>query len=343
MAIKGQDIHCKVENGGTISNRKGVNIPGVELSIPFMSEKDKEDLLFGIKQDVDFVAASFTRTADDIKEMKAFLKANGGEDIRIIAKIENSQGVDNIDSIIDACEGIMVARGDMGVEIPEEEVPIIQKMIIKKVIAAGKVVITATQMLDSMIRNPRPTRAEVTDVANAIYDGTDVVMLSGETANGKYPLEAVKMMVKIAERTEREIKGHSVEYSNLHSKRSISSAVCNAAVQTADNLGAKAIICPTISGFTARLTSKLKPEAEIIGCSPYDNVLRKMQIYWGVRPLKTATEASTDKIIEHALVVSEHAGFVEEGDTVIVSAGIATSSDPSSKRGLTNTMRVVTI
>ena len=343
VAIKGQDIHCKVENGGTISNRKGVNIPGVELSIPFMSEKDKEDLLFGIKQDVDFVAASFTRTADDIKEMKAFLKANGGEDIRIIAKIENSQGVDNIDSIIEACEGIMVARGDMGVEIPEEEVPIIQKMIIKKVIAAGKVVITATQMLDSMIRNPRPTRAEVTDVANAIYDGTDVVMLSGETANGKYPLEAVKMMVKIAERTEQEIKGHSVEYSNLHSKRSISSAVCNAAVQTADNLGAKAIICPTISGFTARLTSKLKPEAEIIGCSPYDNVLRKMQIYWGVRPLKTATEASTDKIIEHALVVSEHAGFVEEGDTVIVSAGIATSSDPSSKRGLTNTMRVVTI
>ena len=164
----------------------------MELSIPFMSEKDKEDLLFGIKQDVDFVAASFTRTADDIKEMKAFLKANGGEDIRIIAKIENSQGVDNIDSIIDACEGIMVARGDMGVEIPEEEVPIIQKMIIKKVIAAGKVVITATQMLDSMIRNPRPTRAEVTDVANAIYDGTDVVMLSGETANGKYPLELLR-------------------------------------------------------------------------------------------------------------------------------------------------------
>ena len=237
----------------------------------------------------------------------------------------------------------MVARGDMGVEIPAEEVPHVQKEIIKKCNAKYKPVITATQMLDSMIRNPRPTRAEVTDVANAIYDGTDVVMLSGETANGKYPLEAVKMMVKIAERTEREIKGHSVEYSNLHSKRSISSAVCNAAVQTADNLGAKAIICPTISGFTARLTSKLKPEAEIIGCSPDDNVLRKMQIYWGVRPIKTATEASTDKIIEHALVVSEHAGFVEEGDTVIVSAGIATSSDPSSKRGLTNTMRVVTI
>ena len=277
-----------------------------------------------------------------IEEIKHLLWEHGS-DIPVIAKIENAEGIANIDDIIRVADGIMVARGDMGVEIPAEEVPHVQKEIIKKCNAKYKPVITATQMLDSMIRNPRPTRAEVTDVANAIYDGTDVVMLSGETANGKYPLEAVKMMVKIAERTEREIKGHSVEYSNLHSKRSISSAVCNAAVQTADNLGAKAIICPTISGFTARLTSKLKPEAEIIGCSPYDNVLRKMQIYWGVRPLKTATEASTDKIIEHALVVSEHAGFVEEGDTVIVSAGIATSSDPSSKRGLTNTMRVVTI
>jgi pyruvate kinase len=198
-------------------------------------------------------------------------------------------------------------------------------------------------MLDSMIRNPRPTRAEVTDVANAIYDGTDVVMLSGETANGKYPLEALKMMVKIAERTEQDIKGRSTDIAKVHSKRSVSSAVCNATVQTADNLNAKAIVCPTISGFTARLTSKLKPNAEIIGCSPYDNVLRKMQIYWGVRPLKTATETSTDKIIEHALVVSEQAGYVEEGDTVIVSAGIATTSDPSAKRGLTNTMRVVTL
>ena len=341
--IKGQDIICKVVNGGVLGNKKGVNLPGVEVNMPFISPKDHDDILFGIKEGYDFIAASFTRTAADVKEIRDILEKNGGHDIKIIAKIENQQGVDNIDSIIEAADGIMIARGDMGVEIPAEEVPHVQKEIIKKCNAKYKPVITATQMLDSMIRNPRPTRAEVTDVANAIYDGTDVVMLSGETANGKYPLEAVKMMVKIAERTEQEIKGHSVEYSNLHSKRSISSAVCNAAVQTADNLGAKAIICPTISGFTARLTSKLKPEAEIIGCSPYDNVLRKMQIYWGVRPLKTATEASTDKIIEHALVVSEHAGFVEEGDTVIVSAGIATSSDPSSKRGLTNTMRVVTI
>lgn len=237
----------------------------------------------------------------------------------------------------------MVARGDMGVEIPAEQVPHIQKEIIRKCNAAYKPVITATQMLDSMIRNPRPTRAEVTDVANAIYDGTDVVMLSGETANGKYPLEALKMMVKIAETTEQDLIGVSAVTSKLHSKRSVSSAVCNATVQTAENLGAKAIVCPTISGFTARLTSKLKPGAEVIGCSPYENVLRKMQIYWGVRPLKTAPETSTDKIIEHAIEVSENAGYIADGDTVIISAGIATTSAPTAKRGLTNMMRVVTI
>ena len=331
--VEGTEIECTVINGGELGSKKGVNVPNVSIRLPGITEKDKEDIIFGVEQGFDFIAASFVRNAACIEEIKHLLWEHGSD----------IPGIANIDDIIRVADGIMVARGDMGVEIPAEEVPHVQKEIIKKCNAKYKPVITATQMLDSMIRNPRPTRAEVTDVANAIYDGTDVVMLSGETANGKYPLEAVKMMVKIAERTEREIKGHSVEYSNLHSKRSISSAVCNAAVQTADNLGAKAIICPTISGFTARLTSKLKPEAEIIGCSPYDNVLRKMQIYWGVRPLKTATEASTDKIIEHALVVSEHAGFVEEGDTVIVSAGIATSSDPSSKRGLTNTMRVVTI
>lgn len=340
---KGNNINCEIVNGGELGEKKGVNVPNVAIRLPAITDKDRDDLKFGVEQGVDFIAASFVRNAECILEIKSFLRECKAPYIPVIAKIENFEAIKNIDEIIRCADGIMVARGDLGVEIPAEEVPYLQKTIIQKCNDNFKPVITATQMLDSMIRNPRPTRAEVTDVANAIYDGTDVVMLSGETANGKYPLEAVKMMVKIAERTEQEIKGHSVEYSNLHSKRSISSAVCNAAVQTADNLGAKAIICPTISGFTARLTSKLKPEAEIIGCSPYDNVLRKMQIYWGVRPLKTATEASTDKIIEHALVVSEHAGFVEEGDTVIVSAGIATSSDPSSKRGLTNTMRVVTI
>lgn len=340
--VDGTDIECSVVNGGELGSKKGVNVPNVSIKLPGITEKDKDDIIFGIEKGFDFIAASFVRNAACIQEIKEILWAHDA-DIPVIAKIENAEGIANIDEIIRVADGIMVARGDMGVEIPAEQVPHIQKEIIRKCNAAYKPVITATQMLDSMIRNPRPTRAEVTDVANAIYDGTDVVMLSGETANGKYPLEALKMMAKIAERTEKDIKDRASDISKVHSKRSISSAVCNATVQTADNLNAKAIVCPTISGFTARLTSKLKPNAEIIGCSPYDNVLRKMQIYWGVRPLKTATETSTDKIIEHALVVSEQAGFVEEGDTVIVSAGIATSSDPSAKRGLTNTMRVVTI
>ena len=340
--VDGTDIVCTVINGGELGSKKGVNVPNVSIKLPGITDKDKDDIIFGIEQGFDFIAASFVRNAACIQEIKQLLWEHGAY-IPVIAKIENAEGIENLDEIIKVADGIMVARGDMGVEIPAEDVPHYQKEIIKKCNATYKPVITATQMLDSMIRNPRPTRAEVTDVANAIYYGTDVVMLSGETANGKYPLEALKMMVKIAERTEQDIKGRSADIAKVHSKRSISSAVCNATVQTADNLNAKAIVCPTISGFTARLTSKLKPNAEIIGCSPYDNVLRKMQIYWGVRPLKTATETSTDKIIEHALVVSEQAGYVEEGDTVIVSAGIATTSDPSAKRGLTNTMRVVTL
>ena len=340
--VDGTDIVCTVINGGELGSKKGVNVPNVSIKLPGITDKDKDDIIFGIEQGFDFIAASFVRNAACIQEIKQLLWEHGA-DIPVIAKIENAEGIENLDEIIKVADGIMVATGDMAVDIPAEDVPHYQKEIIKKCNATYKPVITATQMLDSMIRNPRPTRAEVTDVANAIYDGTDVVMLSGETANGKYPLEALKMMVKIAERTEQDIKGRSADIAKVHSKRSISSAVCNATVQTADNLNAKAIVCPTISGFTARLTSKLKPNAEIIGCSPYDNVLRKMQIYWGVRPLKTATETSTDKIIEHALVVSEQAGYVEEGDTVIVSAGIATTSDPSAKRGLTNTMRVVTL
>ena len=344
VAIKGQDIHCKVENGGTISNRKGVNIPGVELSIPFMSEKDKEDLLFGIKQDVDFVAASFTRTADDIKEMKAFLKANGGEDIRIIAKIENSQGVDNIDSIIEACEGIMVARGDMGVEIPEEEVPIIQKMIIKKVIAAGKVVITATQMLDSMMKNPRPTRAEATDVANAIYDGTSATMLSGETAAGRYPLEAVRMMTKIAESSEPYLDYRT--YNRRDVKRSdhvISNALSSATVRTAEILNAKAIIVPTMHGFTANLLSNWRPKCRIIGMSPNWDVLRKMQLNWGVTPVKAMRETDTDELIEHSVNTVKEMGYIESGDTVIVTVGVKHKNQPSYAIGETNNMRVIVV
>ena len=340
--VDGTEIVCRVINGGELGSKKGVNVPNVSIRLPGITQKDKEDIIFGIEQGFDFIAASFVRNAACIQEIKELLWSHDA-DIPVIAKIENAEGIKNLDEIIRVADGIMVARGDMGVEIPAEQVPHIQKEIIRKCNASYKPVITATQMLDSMIRNPRPTRAEVTDVANAIYDGTDVVMLSGETANGKYPLEALKMMVKIAESTEQDLFGRGVNYSNLHSKRSISSAVANAAVQTAANLNAKAIVCPTISGFTARLTSKLKPEALIIGCSPYEPVLRKMQIYWGVKPIKTAVEKSTDKIIEHALQASENAGYLSEGDIAIVSAGIATNSAPTSKRGLTNTMRVVNI
>ena len=340
--VDGTEIVCRVINGGELGSKKGVNVPNVSIRLPGITQKDKDDIIFGIEQGFDFIAASFVRNAACIQEIKELLWSHDA-DIPVIAKIENAEGIKNLDEIIRVADGIMVARGDMGVEIPAEQVPHIQKEIIRKCNSSYKPVITATQMLDSMIRNPRPTRAEVTDVANAIYDGTDVVMLSGETANGKYPLEALKMMVKIAESTEQDLFGRGVNYSNLHSKRSISSAVANAAVQTAANLNAKAIVCPTISGFTARLTSKLKPEALIIGCSPYEPVLSKMQTYWGVKPIKTAVEKSTDKIIEHALQASENAGYLSEGDIAIVSAGIATNSAPTSKRGLTNTMRVVNI
>ena len=340
--VNGTDIECTVINGGELGSRKGVNVPNVSIRLPGITEKDKEDIIFGIEKGFDFIAASFVRNAACIQEIKELLWSHNA-DIPVIAKIENAEGIKNLDEIIRVADGIMVARGDMGVEIPAEQVPHIQKEIIKRCNANYKPVITATQMLDSMIRNPRPTRAEVTDVANAIYDGTDVVMLSGETANGKYPLEALKMMVKIAETTEKDLPKSYRDYAKLHTKRGVSSAVTNATVQTADNLNAKAIVCPTISGFTARLASKLKPNTEIIGCSPYDSVLRKMQIYWGVRPLKTAVETSTDKIIDHAIETAENAGYVNEGDVVIVSAGIATNSSASSKRGLTNTMRVVTV
>ena len=335
VAIKGQDIHCKVENGGTISNRKGVNIPGVELSIPFMSEKDKEDLLFGIKQDVDFVAASFTRTADDIKEMKAFLKANGGEDIRIIAKIENSQGVDNIDSIIEACEGIMVARGDMGVEIPEEEVPIIQKMIIKKVIAAGKVVITATQMLDSMMK-PRPPRAETTDVANAIYDGTSATMLSGETAAGAYPVEAVKMMARIAERTEKEIN-YRKRFNDMakYTDPGITDAICHATCSTAYDLDAKAIITVTKSGFSARMISKYRPGCDIIGCAMDEKVCRQLNLSWGVRPILLGEEWEVFVLFERAINACKRDGLLEKGDVTVITSGV-----PIGRSGTTNMLKV---
>ena len=340
--VDGTDIECVVVNGGELGQKKGVNVPNVSIKLPGITDKDKDDIIFGVEQGFDFIAASFVRNAACIKEIKQLLWEHDA-DIPVIAKIENAEGIANLDEIIKVADGIMVARGDMGVEIPAEQVPHIQKEIIKKCNAAYKPVITATQMLDSMIRNPRPTRAEVTDVANAIYDGTDVVMLSGETANGKYPLEALKMMAKIAETTELDLKSVSAEASKLHSKRSVSSAVCNATVQTAENLGAKAIVCPTISGFTARLTSKLKPNAEVIGCSPYDNVLRKMQIYWGVRPFQAKRAESTDVLIWSSLELLKGKGILAEGDLTVVTAGVVSPANRHEPAATTNIMRVVVV
>ena len=339
--VDGTDIECSVVNGGELGSKKGVNVPNVSIKLPGITEKDKDDIIFGIEKGFDFIAASFVRNAACIQEIKEILWAHDA-DIPVIAKIENAEGIANIDEIIRVADGIMVARGDMGVEIPAEQVPHIQKEIIRKCNAAYKPVITATQMLDSMIRNPRPTRAEVTDVANAIYDGTDVVMLSGETANGKYPLEALKMMAKIAETTEKDLLGSAVA-SKLHSKRSISSAVCNATVQTAENLGAKAIVCPTISGFTARLTSKLKPNAEVIGCSPYPNVLRKMQIYWGVKPFQARRADSTDLLIESSVELLKEKNVVKSGDVAVVTAGVVSKNTRHEPASSTNIMRVVVV
>ena len=343
--IKNCDIVCRVLNGGELGERKGINVPYVKVKLPGITEQDKADILFGIQQEFDYIAASFVRDAKAIREIRQLLDENGGQDIGIIAKIENAEGVENIDEIIKAADGIMVARGDLGVEIPPSEVPYIQKTIIRKCNENYVPVITATQMLDSMIRNPRPTRAEVTDVANAVYDGTDAIMLSGETAMGKYPVEALKMMAQICETSEQylDYNAYRMRRVSTANRKNISNAVCYSSVSTAHDLEADVIIAPSISGFTTRLLSKWRPSTTVIGLSPSATAVRQMQIYWGVRPLKTAPETSTDKIIEHALEVTENAGYITEGDTVIISAGIATTSAPTAKRGLTNTMRVVTL
>ncbi len=337
------DIVCRIINGGELGMKKGVNVPNVSIKLPGITEKDKNDILFGIEQGYDFIAASFVRNADCIRDIRAILNEHNS-DIKIIAKIENAEGIDNIDEIIDVADGIMVARGDMGVEIPAEEVPHVQKMIISKCNDKFKPVITATQMLDSMMRNPRPTRAEVTDVANAIYDGTDAVMLSGETAMGKYPVEAVKMMAHIAESTEQHLDHEKhIMQRRIHSKQTISGAVSYAAVTTANRLQAKAIIAPTISGFTARVISKYKPEMPVVAVSPNESALRKMQIYWGVKPILSTPENSTDDIIRHAIDLSKEAGFVVEGDIAVVTGGVPTTKSKEAVKGITNIMRVVVV
>lgn len=339
--IEGTDIHCIVRNGGVISNKKGVNLPGVNVNMPFISKKDREDILFGIKEGFDFIAASFTRTADDVREIRKILDENGGRDLNIIAKIENQQGVDNIDSIIEIADGIMIARGDMGVEIPLEDVPVIQKEIINKVYNAGKQVITATQMLDSMMKNPRPTRAETTDVANAIYQGTSAIMLSGETAAGKYPVEALRTMVRIALRTESDI-AYNKEFSILsrehESKINVTTAISHATCMTAIDLGAKAIITVSRSGNTARMISKYRPGCMIVGCSPEEHTCRQLNMSWGITPIHIKEEYSMEILLLHATEAAERAGYVEKGDIVVLTAGV-----PLGHSGNTNLIKATVV
>lgn len=330
------DIFCTVVNGGAVSSRKSINVPGMHLSLPFISEKDRNDIAFAVREDFDFIAASFTRNAQDIIDLRSELEKLDCHKIRIIAKIENSEGVRNIDDIIRVSDGIMVARGDLGVEIPFEEVPIVQKRLIKKASDAGLQVITATQMLDSMIKNPRPTRAEAADVANAIYDGTSAIMLSGETAAGAYPILAVQTMAKIAECTESAID--YVLRFNQNSpggKSDVTSAISHATCTTAHDLGAKAILTVTQSGRTARMISKYRPNCPIISGTADPTVLRQMNLSWGVTPILVEEKDNTDELFDHVVSVAKAHGLVKDGDLVVITAGV-----PLKMSGTTNLLKV---
>ena len=334
-SIQGNDIVCQVINGGKVSNKKGVNVPNVDLSMEYISPKDYKDIVFAVKEDFDFIAASFVRTAADVKELRDILHEHGGDAIKIIAKIENNQGIQNIDEIIEAADGIMVARGDMGVEIPMEDVPVIQKMIIKKAYNAGKVVVTATQMLDSMMTHPRPTRAEATDVANAIYDGTSAIILSGETAAGDYPVEAVKTMDRIAMRTEQDINYLSrLKSREYNEKPSITDAISHTACMMAGDLDATSIVTVTKSGRTARMISKYRPQSPIIGGSLSPKVCRQLNLSWGVIPLLIEEKQDADELFEHAMNRCKEEGLLEEGDTVVLTAGV-----PLGIAGTTNLLK----
>jgi pyruvate kinase len=330
------DILTNVVNGGEISDQKGVNVPGIKLSMPYLSEKDRADIEFAARNDFDFIAASFTRTADDIIAIRSILDKEGGRNIRIIAKIENHQGVENIEDIIRVSDGIMVARGDLGVEIPFEEIPSLQKSLIKRVFNAGKIVITATQMMESMISHPRPTRAETTDVANAIYDGTSAIMLSGETAAGMYPVETVKTMVKIALRTETDID-YRKRFRNIDLSMipDVTNAISHAACTTAYEVGASAIIAVTQTGNTARMISKFRPSMPIIGCSPDEKVMRQMNMSWGVIPVLVSKSEHSDALFEHTVVRAAEEGLIRDGDMAVITGGV-----PLGVSGTTNMLKV---
>ncbi len=340
--VNGTEIHCTVVNGGELGERKGVNVPNVPIRLPSLTDKDIEDIKFGIEVGYDFVAASFIRNADAIREIRQIIE-DAGSHMKIIAKIESQEGLDNLDEIIKESDGIMVARGDLGVEVEAKMLPQLQKEIIRKCNYQGKLVITATQMLDSMIRNPRPTRAEVTDVANAVYNGTDAVMLSGETANGKYPVEALEMMASIVEYTEQFVDYRKYQNREVDQTvyETVGNAVCAASVTTANELHAKALVAPTLTGITAGMISKYRPDSQIVALSPSQTTVRQMMLYWGVLPIWARRADTTDELFDSSMQELRDRGLVESGDICVMTAGVLSRLTKNQMATSTNIMRVM--
>lgn len=335
-SVNEKDILCRVENGGVISGHKGVNVPGAQISMPYISAKDQADIEFGARQGIDFIAASFVRCADDVLEIRNILEKEGHTEIKIVSKIENRQGIENIEGILKVSDGIMVARGDLGVEIPLYELPPIQKKLIKMTLAKGKIAITATQMLDSMMKNPRPTRAETTDVANAIYDGTSAIMLSGETAAGKYPIDALKTMVEIAEFTEKDIDYEKrFRVMEKHEKPDVTDAISHATCMTAIDIDSPVIITVTKSGRTARMISRYRPDCPIIGCTPSLRTYYQMSLSWGVCPIQIGEATSTEELFMHAMYQTKKRGYIQKDELAVITAGV-----PVGISGATNLVRV---
>ena len=337
MAIKGSKVICKVVTGGKLSNHKSINIPNVEMPMPYLNDVDKSDLLFGIEHNVEYIAASFVRCADDLKKLRKFLKDNGGQDIKVISKIENGQGINNFDEILELSDGIMVARGDMGVEINFEKIPAIQKMMIEKCNREGKIVVTATQMLESMTENPRPTRAEVSDVANAIYDGTTVIMLSGESAAGRHPVEAVRTMANIAVNAENTINYYEKYVdSSADMEPNLKNAICASAYNAAKYLDAKAIVVLTRSGATANILSRFHPECPVIAATISERGRNQLNLVWGITPVAAENLDSADKFVEYAVSKAVESRLVKRGDNIVVILASDLESDD-------DTMRICTI
>lgn len=334
--VEGTEIFCRIVNGGQIKSKKGVNVPGVRINLPGITEKDAADIRFGIEQGIDFIAASFVRKASDVLEIRQILEEHNAQHIQIISKIENQEGVDNLAEILEVSDGLMVARGDLGVEIPAEEVPLVQKRMIKMCNHAGKPVITATQMLDSMQRMPRPTRAEASDVANAIFDGTDATMLSGETAAGKYPVESVLTMARIAEKAESALEYREIFLKQANAQQtSVTEAISQSVANSALDLNAKAIITATESGYTARMVSKYRPKAPIIAVTPNESVMRHLNLVFGVMPVKGEVAKNTDELFDLSVKAAQENGLVQHGDIVVITAGV-----PVGRSGTTNLMKV---